>query len=118
MDQYFEKMANRSKTQKYPPRIRFMLRDVIELRRNNWIPRNITNTQGPMPMDQLRQDDDIVRPQYVNRNRDQRNNDHDSSDNWMNKLPLNLQSGFNDVFSGLSMTSSSNIITPYVFQYL
>jgi len=36
---YFEKMDALSKSQKLPSRFRFMLKDVIELRANNWVPR-------------------------------------------------------------------------------
>lgn len=39
MDQYFDRMDLFSKKQELPPRIRFMLRDVIDLRYNNWKPR-------------------------------------------------------------------------------
>lgn len=88
MDQYFEKIDQRSQSTKYPPRIRFMyvftihthltvgskfvqnvivfhflslsyerLRDLIELRRNGWIPRKSAITEAPVPMQQLRPDD-------------------------------------------------------------
>lgn len=68
MDQYFETMDQRSKSQKYPPRIRFMLRDIIELRENNWIPRKVATTEGPVPIRQIRTDDDtLIRPPYINR---------------------------------------------------
>lgn len=112
MDQYFEKMDQRSNSPKYPPRIRFMLRDIIELRKNNWIPRKVATTEGPVPIRQIRADDDnLIRPSYMNRNRDMRNNERES-DNWMNRFSLNLQSGFNDMFSGLSVTSPSHIMSP------
>lgn len=68
MEQYFEKMEQRSNSQKYPPRIRFMLRDVIELRKNNWIPRKVGTTEGPVPIRQIRADDEnMIRPPYINR---------------------------------------------------
>ena len=35
MDQYFERMARFSETLELPARIRFMLQDCLELRRNN-----------------------------------------------------------------------------------
>ncbi|CAD7081376.1 unnamed protein product [Hermetia illucens] len=113
MEQYFEKMEQRSNSQKYPPRIRFMLRDVIELRKNNWIPRKVGTTEGPVPIRQIRADDEnMIRPPYINRNRDMRNNERDS-DNWMNRFPLNLQSGYNDMFNSFSGVSSpSHIMSP------
>ncbi|PSN51862.1 Eukaryotic translation initiation factor 4 gamma 2 [Blattella germanica] len=52
MDQYFERMGTLSENQELPLRIRFMLRDVIELRRDKWVPRKATNTEGPMPIHQ------------------------------------------------------------------
>lgn len=58
MDQYFERIDQCSQSAKYPPRIRFMLRDLIELRRNGWVPRKSANTEAPVPMQQLRPDDD------------------------------------------------------------
>ena len=42
-----------AENQELPLRIRFMLRDVIELRRDKWVPRKATNTEGPMPIHQV-----------------------------------------------------------------
>lgn len=119
MDQYFEHVERKIQTNSYyPPRIRFLLRDVIELRNNNWIPRKIARTDGPVPMQDLNTDEDILRggsAAYLHRQqRDQRNNERDSN-HWMSKLPLNLQStGFNDMFSSLSVTGgTSSLIPPF-----
>jgi len=113
MNQYFEKLERRSKSSEYPPRIRFMLKDVIELRQNNWVPRKLGTTEGPVPIKQIRSDDDsIIRTPFPNRNRDMRNNDRDS-DSWMNRFHLNIQpGGYNDMFSGLSVTGASPIVSP------
>lgn len=96
MEQYFERISQCSTSNKFPPRIRFMLRDLIELRSNGWVPRKLVNTEGPVPMQQLRpDDDDVIHTPYVNRNqRDQRNNDRDN-DSWMSKMQLNYQSNIN-----------------------
>lgn len=119
MDQYFEHVERKIQTNShYPPRIRFLLRDVIELRNNNWIPRKIARTDGPVPMQDLNTDEDILRggsAAYLHRQqRDHRNNERDSN-HWMSKLPLNLQStGFNDMFSSLSVTGgTSSLIPPF-----
>ncbi|KAM8712374.1 hypothetical protein ACLKA7_012830 [Drosophila subpalustris] len=115
MNQYFETLERRSKSTEYPPRIRFMLKDVIELRQNHWIPRKVGGSaEGPVPIKQIRSDDDsIIRTPFANRNRDMRNNDRDS-DSWMNRFHLNLQTGgYNDMFSGLSVTGSSPIVSPF-----
>ncbi|XP_037827694.1 eukaryotic translation initiation factor 4 gamma 2 [Lucilia sericata] len=115
MNQYFETLERRSKSTDYPPRIRFMLKDVIELRENNWIPRKVVNTEGPVPIKQIRSDDEpLIRTPFTNRNRDMRNNRDDrDSDSWMNRLTINLQPGLNDMFSGLSVTGASPIISPF-----
>ncbi|XP_055856171.1 eukaryotic translation initiation factor 4 gamma 2, partial [Episyrphus balteatus] len=112
MNLYFERLERRSISTEYPPRIRFMLKDVIELRANNWVPRKVATTEGPVPIKQIRTDDDTpIRTPYANRNRDMRNNDRDN-DNWMNRFPLNLQPGFNDMFGSLSVSGSSPIMSP------
>ncbi|BFG04243.1 eukaryotic translation initiation factor 4 gamma 2 [Drosophila madeirensis] len=113
MNQYFETLERRSKSTEYPPRIRFMLKDVIELRLNHWIPRKVGTAEGPVPIKQIRSDDDsIIRTPFPNRNRDMRNNDRDG-DSWMNRFHLNIQPGYNDMFSGLSVTGSSPIVSPF-----
>ncbi|XP_022220262.2 eukaryotic translation initiation factor 4 gamma 2 [Drosophila obscura] len=113
MNQYFETLERRSKSTEYPPRIRFMLKDVIELRLNHWIPRKVGTAEGPVPIKQIRSDDDsIIRTPFPNRNRDMRNNDRDS-DSWMNRFHLNIQPGYNDMFSGLSVTGASPIVSPF-----
>ncbi|XP_017053594.1 eukaryotic translation initiation factor 4 gamma 2, partial [Drosophila ficusphila] len=113
MNQYFETLERRSKSSEYPPRIRFMLKDVIELRQNHWVPRKLGTTEGPVPIKQIRSDDDsIIRTPFPNRNRDMRN-DRDS-DSWMNRFHLNIQpGGYNDMFSGLSVTGASPIVSPF-----
>ncbi|TFK50965.1 ARM repeat-containing protein [Heliocybe sulcata] len=40
MDIYFARMKELAKNPKVPPRLQFMLQDVVELRHRNWIPRN------------------------------------------------------------------------------
>lgn len=110
MEQYFERINQCSQSNKYPPRIRFMLRDLIELRNNEWVPRKLVNTEGPVPMQQLRtDDDDVIHTPYVNRNqRDQRNNDRDN-DSWMSKMQLNYQPNINHHDFGTGgLTGSSN----------
>lgn len=39
MEGFFTTLGKLSKNTKLPPRIRFMLRDVLDLRRSSWIPR-------------------------------------------------------------------------------
>lgn len=54
MDQYFDRMKTLAENQEFPKRIRFMLKDVIELRRGGWVPRKATSVEGPMPIHQVR----------------------------------------------------------------
>ncbi|XP_063379747.1 eukaryotic translation initiation factor 4 gamma 2 [Cydia fagiglandana] len=56
MDQYFARIETLSHSQELQPRIRFMLRDVVELRRGGWVPRAATSHEGPVPIQQLRPD--------------------------------------------------------------
>ncbi|KFO54845.1 Eukaryotic translation initiation factor 4 gamma 1, partial [Corvus brachyrhynchos] len=51
MDQYFNQMEKIIKEKKTSSRIRFMLQDVIDLRRNSWVPRR--GDQGPKTIDQI-----------------------------------------------------------------
>ncbi|XP_073811340.1 N-acetyltransferase 1 [Musca autumnalis] len=116
MNQVMNKLERRSKSTDYPPRIRFLLKDVIELRENNWVPRKVGTAEGPVPIKQIRTDDEpIIRTPFANRNRDMRNNRDDrDNDSWMGRLSLNLQpGGLNDMFSGLSVTGASPIISPF-----
>lgn len=101
-DEYFSKIDRYSQSTKYPPRIRFMLRDLIELRRNGWVPRKSATTEAPVPMQQLRPDDN--ESPFVNNKRDQRNIDRDS-DSWMSKTQFNYQPNVNSYNSPLIMNN-------------
>lgn len=37
-----------------PQRIRFMIQDVIELRKDNWMPRKAVIPEGPLPLREVR----------------------------------------------------------------
>uniref|UniRef100_A0A672INC2 Eukaryotic translation initiation factor 4 gamma 1 n=1 Tax=Salarias fasciatus TaxID=181472 RepID=A0A672INC2_SALFA len=57
MDQYFNQMEKIIKERKTSSRIRFMLQDVLDLRRNNWVPRR--GDQGPKTIDQIHKDAEL-----------------------------------------------------------
>lgn len=38
-DMYFSRLKELSKNQQLAPRLRFLLRDILDLRANNWVPR-------------------------------------------------------------------------------
>lgn len=111
IDQYFEIMEYKSNSNKYPPRIRFLLRDVIELRRDGWTPRKIARVDGPVPIQDLNSDEDYLRQQREVRSRAMEFQNRNNDRNWMDKLPLSLQSSMNNYGGPLSMTSSSSIIS-------
>ncbi|KAM6990606.1 eukaryotic translation initiation factor 4 gamma 1a isoform 2-T2 [Tautogolabrus adspersus] len=57
MDQYFNQMDKIIKEKKTSSRIRFMLQDVIDLRRNTWVPRR--GDQGPKTIDQIHKEAEL-----------------------------------------------------------
>ncbi|XP_053594268.1 eukaryotic translation initiation factor 4 gamma 2 isoform X1 [Microplitis demolitor] len=85
MEQYFKRMMSLAENSDLPLRIRFMLRDVIELRRDGWVPRKATSTEGPMPINQIRSnDDDLLTSQQASLQRNlqsQYNNHHHHRNN-------------------------------------
>lgn len=98
MNQYFERMSVLAVSSDLPLRIRFMLRDCIELRRDGWKPRKATSTEGPMPINQIRNDnDDSSRGGGYNR-RDER----PSSDIF--RKP---RGGLDDMMGNISLSSHS-----------
>ncbi|XP_057713072.1 eukaryotic translation initiation factor 4 gamma 1a isoform X2 [Corythoichthys intestinalis] len=54
MDQYFNQMEKIIKERKTSSRIRFMLQDVLDLKKCNWVPRR--GDQGPKTIDQIHKD--------------------------------------------------------------
>ncbi|XP_053185317.1 eukaryotic translation initiation factor 4 gamma 1a isoform X2 [Scomber japonicus] len=57
MDQYFNQMDKIIKERKTSSRIRFMLQDVLDLRRSNWVPRR--GDQGPKTIDQIHKEAEL-----------------------------------------------------------
>uniref|UniRef100_A0A6Q2XE38 Eukaryotic translation initiation factor 4 gamma 1 n=1 Tax=Esox lucius TaxID=8010 RepID=A0A6Q2XE38_ESOLU len=74
MDQYFAQMDKIIKEKKTSSRIRFMLQDVLDLRRNMWVPRR--GEQGPKTIDQIHKEAELeehrevlkVQQQLLNQN--------------------------------------------------
>ncbi|XP_066926622.1 eukaryotic translation initiation factor 4 gamma 2-like [Clytia hemisphaerica] len=54
MNQYFDRIEKLSTSMELPSRIRFMLRDVLELRYNKWVPRLNQEENGPRSVSQMR----------------------------------------------------------------
>ncbi|XP_076817515.1 eukaryotic translation initiation factor 4 gamma 3-like isoform X2 [Clavelina lepadiformis] len=55
MDQYFQQIDKVIREKKTSSRVRFMLQDVVDLRKNNWVPRAV-QAQGPKTIDQIHAD--------------------------------------------------------------
>lgn len=56
MDKYFDRIKFFSCHEELPSRIRFMLQDVIELRKNKWVPRRNMSENGPSTIQQVREE--------------------------------------------------------------
>ncbi|XP_051997510.1 eukaryotic translation initiation factor 4 gamma 2-like [Xyrauchen texanus] len=56
MDQYFGRMRSLMNNKDLPARIRFLLQDTVELRKNNWVPRKAFIDNGPKTINQIHQD--------------------------------------------------------------
>uniref|UniRef100_A0AAY4E7Z3 Eukaryotic translation initiation factor 4 gamma, 1a n=1 Tax=Denticeps clupeoides TaxID=299321 RepID=A0AAY4E7Z3_9TELE len=57
MDQYFNQMEKIIKERKTSSRIRFMLQDLLDLRRNTWVPRR--GDQGPKTIEQIHKEAEL-----------------------------------------------------------
>ncbi|KAF6029164.1 EIF4G2 [Bugula neritina] len=55
MDQYFARMASVQESGDMPSRIRFMLLDVMDMRKNSWKPRSANRELIPQTINQIRQ---------------------------------------------------------------
>lgn len=102
MDQYFARIETLSASRELAPRIRFMLRDVVELRRGGWVPRAAVTAEGPVPIHQLRGDDE---PPRRERERD-RDRERDREPLFRRARPLD------DVLAGLSLQPAAALVPP------
>lgn len=114
MSQYFDRMKVLAENMELPPRIRFMLKDVIELREDKWVPRKAITVEGPMPMNQIRPaDDDSRNAGYLMRER--RNQERDSDRVGSNELfrsSMKMRRGFEDMMVDIRISSSSTNLIP------
>ncbi|KAL8609080.1 hypothetical protein ACOMHN_033673 [Nucella lapillus] len=56
MNQYFSRIKVYALNEELPSRIRFMLQDLIELRKNEWQPRKVAAENGPKTISAIRQE--------------------------------------------------------------
>lgn len=113
MDQYFGRMAKMVENHDLPARIKFMLKDVIDLRNNGWVPREATQVDGPMPINQIRLPDDDRPPSF--RNRADRDSDHRSNLSELFRHPMKTRSGLEDMFMGINLGSHVPVIPTHPF---
>lgn len=104
MDQYFARIETLSASRELAPRIRFMLRDVVELRRGGWVPRAAVSAEGPVPIHQLRDDDEP--PSRRERERDAHRERDSLFRGGLRSRPLD------DVLAGLSLQPAAPLVPP------
>ncbi|KAI4463036.1 eukaryotic translation initiation factor 4 gamma [Holotrichia oblita] len=112
MDQYFERMSLLADNTDLAPRIRFMLKDIIDLRHEGWMPRKATIVEGPMPIHQIRPTEDD-RPGY----RRDRNPDRDterSSSSELFRHPMKTRGGIEDMLLNINLAPTGpNLISAF-----
>uniref|UniRef100_A0A8C8IFP3 Eukaryotic translation initiation factor 4 gamma 1 n=1 Tax=Oncorhynchus tshawytscha TaxID=74940 RepID=A0A8C8IFP3_ONCTS len=91
MDQYFAQMDKIIKEKKTSSRIRFMLQDVLDLRRNTWVPRR--GEQGPKTIDQIHKDAELEEHREVLKVQQQllNQNTRGGDEGW-NTVPISTKS--------------------------
>lgn len=116
LDQYFERMESFSKNPELISRIRFMLLDVIDLRKNNWIPRQKEALPSTIsdPKNDYR-DNEVLLSQYgfpfIRQNMNQKSPRYDDVFSQINLGPYYLGTGpgaINDVNHLPNMNSYGN----------
>lgn len=109
MDQYFARIDTLSASRELAPRIRFMLRDVAELRRGGWVPRTAVSAEGPVPIHQLRADDEPPRRERERDRERERERERDRDPLFRGGLrarPLD------DVLAGLALQPPAALVPP------
>lgn len=113
MDQYFERMGTLADNQNLPPRIRFMLKDIIDLRKSGWLPRKAAIVEGPMPIHQIRPAEDD-RSGYRRDRIQERDNDR-SNVSELFRHPMKTRGGIEDMLMGINLSSGSPVIPTHHF---
>lgn len=107
MDQYFERMQKLVENADLQPRIRFMLKDIIDLRNDGWVPRKATVVEGPVPINEIRpvEEDNLPfrRPSALDRSNDMDRNNHAGE---LFRHPLKTRTGIDDMMRGFSLSAA------------
>lgn len=111
MNQYFERMSMLAENQELQPRIRFMLKDIIDLRLDGWTPRKVAVVEGPVPIHQIKPAEDD-RPGYRNRDRNQDRDQDRSNMSELFRHPMKTRSGLDDMLIGMNLSSSATTLIP------
>lgn len=91
------------KSNKVSSRVRFMLQDVIDLRRNNWIPRRNDNNPKTISQIQKEADNELLQQQIMNYQLPSRKEDNNRrNDNRDNNRGFNNKHGNNNRQGGVS----------------
>nr|CAH7767903.1 unnamed protein product [Callosobruchus chinensis] len=131
MNQYFDRMKSLADNQELQPRIRFMLKDVIDLRSDGWVPRKAAVVEGPVPIAQLRPSQDELlmmsgqgNGSYRNMSRGGRNQgggsgDRDGRDrddrggvNDLFRHPMKTRGGLDDMLIGINLAPTTPTLIP------
>ncbi|CAB3370045.1 Hypothetical predicted protein [Cloeon dipterum] len=111
MNQYFDRMARLVENHELPLRIRFMLKDAIELRKNRWVPRKATNVEGPMPIQQIRNESNSDRG-FISGNMHGDGRHHGGSDRGhmqeFFRSPLQTRGGMSEMLSHLPLGNGAS----------
>ncbi|KAL1505220.1 hypothetical protein ABEB36_004834 [Hypothenemus hampei] len=105
MDQYFNRMRTLAENLDLQPRIRFMLKDVIALRKNKWIPRNANAVEGPVPIAQITPAENVIPGFKRDRNQQDRDSERNQTDSLF-RHPLKTRRGFDDMIAELNLSSA------------
>ncbi|KAJ8914897.1 hypothetical protein NQ315_016050 [Exocentrus adspersus] len=111
MNQYFERMKMFAENQDLQPRIRFMLKDIIDLRQDGWVPRKATVVEGPMPINQIKPVDDDRTGYRKDRNHD-RENERSSNMSELFRHPMKTRGGLDDMLMGITLTQTTHNLIP------
>ncbi|KAL3266980.1 hypothetical protein HHI36_011128 [Cryptolaemus montrouzieri] len=104
MDQYFERMQLLVDNADLQPRIRFMLKDAIDLRADGWVPRIANVVEGPMPINDIRPSED----DRLGFRRNEKNNDRDLGGPQIDLFRHNLRTrgGLDDMLRSITLAPS------------
>jgi len=115
VDQYFQRIDAVIANHDTPTRIKFLLQDVIEMRTNRWIPRKLTSSDGPRPIQQVREDAArdgcIYMPQQDNIGPGGKGTPGDQHASRLEEVLLSNRrgKGMEDIFGGPASRSSNSL---------